>query len=1543
MAVNKRLIGGAAAAGPLTPSENFKVVTWTGDGVDDREIEVGFQPDFVWFKTRSAANDHNASDSNRGATKQSRPNRTIAEVSATDLIKSFTSTGFTVGTGGDANGSGNTYVAWCWKANGGTTSSNSDGSITTTVQTNTAAGFSIITYSGNGTVGATIGHNLGYVPNWFAVKKRSSGTTNWRVYHTYTDDTNPQNYNVEFNGDGAKDDRTEWNDTMPTSSVISLNAHDSVNESGSDYVCYAWADIDAFSKFGKYTGNGSTNGPIVETGFEPAFLMIKRTDSTGNWVMLDNKRQTTNPRNKLIWANKSDAETDFSPDTRAVNFYSNGFQPVSDGSDDINDNNATYIYMAFAADPDEETPTLASSFNIETYTGTGSSQAITGLGFEPNFVWLKSRSNGGITHTLFDTLRGAGNELVSAANSAQSYGSNRLTSFDTDGFSLGDSGGQNMNNETFVAWSWKADDNEPTLRGGNAKAVYKFEDNYNDVTGTYNGSGTSGTSFISGGKFNKAVAFSGTSSNMDTGITARNFESWSFWFKPGSSNTGYRVIVCTNTSGDVGQNLEYNSSNSLYIADILGGATNTSASVTIDLRDGDWHHIVITKTATKVRVYVDKVEKLSIDNATGSSLQSGNEWSFGKGNYGDANSDFNIDQARYYEGVLEQEDIDKLYNETAADNDDLSFGAPKEIITSTNANAGFSIVKYEGDGQANNKIPHGLSSSPEFVIIKNLGDAEDWQVFGNTMFDRMQLNSSGSDDGNYPLSYSATTLTLPQGGQEANNAWNANGDNYIMYCFHSVSGYSKFGTYTGNGSSTGPSVTTGFKPDFIMIKRTDATEDWKLIDSLRGFANSLEPNEAIAEEAGNNSNFTFSSTGFQIGDTHGDYNASGGTYIYWAIAKNVPSNTTLASSFNAAFYAGSGSSREVNNFEFRPDLVWIKRLSSSASHSWTDAVRGDDLVLQSNETSAEATGQINLIADGIKIRNDNALRNTYRDSYIAWGFKAGTTWESNVDGTIPSIVNTNTANGFSIVKYVGNGVNSATVGHNLGGTPEMIIHRRIDGASGWIVNHKDLDNGKEIYLQRSDAQTDSMGNDGGMPNGTQSSTTLSFQAGASTTNNVNTDGAEYIAYCFRGISGFSKFGTYAGTGSSNSITGLGFAPDLLVIKEIDGTDSWEMYDSLRGADKVVYPNGNNAQVTGSTLTSFDSDGFTVSSATSINESGKNYIYWAVAKNATNNTTKENSFAVKTYTGNGSTQEITSIGFKPDLLWIKEASGTNPHNIWDTTRGAGKLLKPNSSDAEINNVGDLVGYFLDDGFQVNRNHGVHTAYDNTNYSGSTYVAWAWKAGNGWQSNYDGAISSLTNANTGNKFSVVRYKGTGSATTVGHDLGVAPTFMIVKTVESSAKWRVYHSTMGGTKAMNLNDAFSPGTSANYWNDTAPTTSVFSVGQDLSVNGEDHIAYVWSDCDDYSKFSTYTGTGSSQTITTGFKPDWILTKDITLSSDNWRLYDTARGLDKVLYPALTQAEDTNSTGITAVTSTGFTLGTGNLSNRSGSDYIYIAFKMN
>ena len=247
----------SAGAASLVPSEHFNIVTYTGTSAAQSITGVGFKPDLVWIKDRGNTEQHILNDSTRGATKDLSPNSSAGEATRSTGFTSFDSDGFSLGTdgGGVVNDSSRgPYVAWCWKANGGTTSTNTDGSINTTVQTNTDAGFSIIKYTGNGTVGATIGHNLGVVPNWFMVKKLGSGTTNWRTYHTYVDTGgNPQNFNVEINGNGVLDDRTEWNDTMPTSSVISLNAHESVNENGTEYICYAWNDVANFSKFNYYS------------------------------------------------------------------------------------------------------------------------------------------------------------------------------------------------------------------------------------------------------------------------------------------------------------------------------------------------------------------------------------------------------------------------------------------------------------------------------------------------------------------------------------------------------------------------------------------------------------------------------------------------------------------------------------------------------------------------------------------------------------------------------------------------------------------------------------------------------------------------------------------------------------------------------------------------------------------------------------------------------------------------------------------------------------------------------------------------------------------------------------------------------------------------------------------------------------------------------------------------------------------------------------------------------------------------------------------
>ena len=259
------------------------------------------------------------------------------------------SDGFTLGSDAGVNRNNSTYVAWNWKANGGTTSSNSSGSITSTVQANVAAGFSIILYAGNSTKGATIGHGLSAAPEmiWF---KRRNASAGWAVYNK---DLTDNGYALLLNSTAAQDNRnTQFlNETSPSSTLITLGDWNEAN-AGSNYVAYAFHSVEGFSKFGSYIGNGSTDGTFVYTGFRPAFLMYKRTDSTGNWLIDDNKTQTFNPDSNYLLADTSDAEGDTTTNTagHVFDMLSNGFKMRNTNSA-RNASGGTFIYMAFAEAP----------------------------------------------------------------------------------------------------------------------------------------------------------------------------------------------------------------------------------------------------------------------------------------------------------------------------------------------------------------------------------------------------------------------------------------------------------------------------------------------------------------------------------------------------------------------------------------------------------------------------------------------------------------------------------------------------------------------------------------------------------------------------------------------------------------------------------------------------------------------------------------------------------------------------------------------------------------------------------------------------------------------------------------------------------------------------------------------------------------------------------------------------------------------------------------------------------------------------------------
>jgi len=320
---------------------HFNTKLHSGTGSTTTITGVGFQPDWTWFKSRSNANNHALYDAVRGASKLIRSNSGTAEQTNTAL-SAFTSDGVTL-TGGDSftNASGYTYASWNWKA-GGAGSANTDGNINTTVSVNTTAGFSIVKYTGNGSATATLGHGLNAVPKMILLKKLNA-TSDWVVYHEAITYAN----RLKLDSTAAQESSANWRAT-PTSSVFNSNSSNIINNSGDDYIAYCFADVQGYSKFGSYTGNGNSDGPFIYTGFKPAFVMCKKTSGTGAWSMVDNKRPGYNLTNNYLQAN--DAAQEYVDSSFDTDLLSNGWK-AQHNNGDFNSSGQTYIYMAFAEAP----------------------------------------------------------------------------------------------------------------------------------------------------------------------------------------------------------------------------------------------------------------------------------------------------------------------------------------------------------------------------------------------------------------------------------------------------------------------------------------------------------------------------------------------------------------------------------------------------------------------------------------------------------------------------------------------------------------------------------------------------------------------------------------------------------------------------------------------------------------------------------------------------------------------------------------------------------------------------------------------------------------------------------------------------------------------------------------------------------------------------------------------------------------------------------------------------------------------------------------
>jgi len=340
------------------PSAHFQTATYSGTGSSLSVVNDGnsdLQPDWIWLKCRTRDENHSVHDSARGVDNFIASNQTNAEGTETDRLESFNADGFTVNGGDDrVNISGQTYVAWQWKANGGTataTISESGSNPAATVQANPTAGFSIITYTGTGSEG-TIAHGLGATPNYVIVKNRDAGE-GWIIDSSII--SGNSNGTFHFNTDAEYTGGSNQFGTH-SSTNITIKTAGNINTDGQKYVAYVFVQKQGYSKVGKYTGNGTgsfgpfADGPFVYTGFKPAWVMIKRINGANGWTIFDNKRDPHNIVGNQLSANSSGPEEADASHHAERDYYSNGFKLKGNGND-INANGGIYSYIAFAEHP----------------------------------------------------------------------------------------------------------------------------------------------------------------------------------------------------------------------------------------------------------------------------------------------------------------------------------------------------------------------------------------------------------------------------------------------------------------------------------------------------------------------------------------------------------------------------------------------------------------------------------------------------------------------------------------------------------------------------------------------------------------------------------------------------------------------------------------------------------------------------------------------------------------------------------------------------------------------------------------------------------------------------------------------------------------------------------------------------------------------------------------------------------------------------------------------------------------------------------------
>jgi hypothetical protein len=1108
----------------------------------------------------------------------------------------------------------------------------------------------------------------------------------------------------------------------------------------------------------------------------------------------------------------------------------------------------------------------------------------------------------------------------------------------------------------------------PISSGANTFA----SENFNTVLYTGNG----GTQRI-GGYINRGAVFNGSNSYIDIStldFPTNNF-SVSVWvyLNSVSASSGYDMILTTAKTNSGGYFYFTFSGNLLYYYDTgAGGAVQSSTTAS----NNQWYHCVLTKSSTNgVKLYLNNVVVGSNSGFTSdntSNTTSGGINTIGWYNTGSSttvNFDGRMDQMRIFNKALSSSEVTTLYGETFA----------STTISTTDIfedNSGIALYQFEGNANDTGGISGRLTGdAATFNGSTSLLTMNQASVLGNIFGVTFWINIPSvppDNDWIFQFSYgqnvglyidSNGVLQVYIGSYSANESYATSQTfstntwyNVVLTCDGSTTTTYVNGVSKGTGLLRGGQNTTYNYQNVIGGYQTSGSASNHTSMRMEDFR--IYNRHITATEASNLYNDTaISSTSLAnryIMKTN--FNDSVGT-------RNLTNNNV---SFNHSGTASNVVYQEATRFQ--PDLVWIKSRSTAKGHIISDSVTNDGTsnslpFLSSHNADRQYTGSE---AGGNYIRNLNSNGFTVGSSlftgsngtnFVAWCFNAGSgSSATNNNGSIASTVKANTAAGFSIVKYTGNEQAAQTVGHGLSNSPKIAFIKQLDGGRDWIVPLFTETSGDYLHLNSSGAkQTDT--------NKWSALSSTTFTVGADPY--TNGTGSPYVAYCFHDVAAYQKIGGYTGDGTtSGHVIETGFEPALLIIKGVSHGGSWAMLDNKRSTtnprDEVIYADASGAEGVNDVYVkaNFLSNGFELKTNDSgINMSGRTYIYLAIAADPDEtDPTVENSFGVVTYTGNGSTQDL-DFGFKPDLVWIKNRSNSNPHSIQDTVTGD-FYLRSNATDAAAATSGNNVSSFNQNGITVKDSssgaYNVNGAVGGTYSGNAQYVAWAWKAGdhdeNLPQVNTNGTIDSIVSVNDAAGFSIVNYIGNGtSGATIGTGLSSAPELMIVKRTDTASDWDVYTSATGATKYLILDTDQSVLTASNIWNNTAPSSNVFTVGNHSSVNasGGKYTAYLWYSVSGYSKIATFAGTNYTNAISgLGFAPRFVMIKNTT-GAGPWVIHSkpptTTNPSVNHLRANTTGAQDSGAGEQINFDSDGFTInynGCGNI-NCANNTFLYMAFK--